>query len=356
MSFSPNITHTERFKEEAWLQGSMLSCLAYGIEMTLFFVCTYYSLHREPKPQRGGSTAAGSSRTQLAGARQIYLLYSTIMFLLGTLYMSANAKYLSLSYITNRNFPGGPSAFQDNMLSAPIAIMGNVCFAAMTWLASALMIWRCAVVYADCQYPMFMILCLPCTLLGVSVAIGTVWLVQVSDSMFPHPDFILVFLSVSLALGVVLAILISGRILVVRQQVAHTGYSSPLTGMTAILIESASMYCALCLVCVVTIATGTPLSRLFLQSLGHVHAITTFLIIFRDTRGDSWTMGTVTRLMHPSMGSTDVKLVSFGTSRGTTSQQQGVLVTREVYKAGGGGQNSSVKDVVSERGSSLNLK
>ncbi|KAJ6547829.1 hypothetical protein DFH09DRAFT_1170671 [Mycena vulgaris] len=323
-----NKTHITRFKEEAWLQGSLLSCLSYGIVLTLFAVCIHYLFSKTRAARRSGAQSTSDT---------IYLLYTMVIFAVGTLFMGATAKYLDLAYIQNRNFPGGPSAFQNAMLSAPIARLGNVTFVMTNWISGALMIWRCSIIYAGCHCPMWMVLFVPGCLFGLSVALGTLWLVQASDMLFPHTNYILIYISVSLGLGVAIAAAITGRLFVIGRIAARTwgpGHASRFTSILALLIESSALYCVFCLVCLIALVSGSPVSRIFLPSLGHIQITATFLIIFRNTQGDGWTTSTATQIMSP-MDSKEIKMVNLSANtevNGSRELQNGVLVTHEISK------------------------
>ncbi|KAJ6631195.1 hypothetical protein B0H10DRAFT_1981348 [Mycena sp. CBHHK59/15] len=290
MSYSPPDTPVERLKEETWMQGAILSCLAYGIELTLFPVCLHYLIRGL---RRRGRAAASGENT-------IYIMYTSSAFVLGTLSIAATAKFLELAYIRNRNFPGGPSAFQDAMRAVPSGKIGNAAFASVNWLAEALMIWRYSMVYTGCGYHMWTLLVLPCSLFLATVALGVLWLLHLSDA---HTEYALL----------------------------HT---SKFTTATAFLVETSSLYCAFLLMCFAAFASGSPISRLFVQSLGHVQIVATFLIIFRETQGDGWSRNTVTRIMAPVdvwPDGSEVKMVHISGARETDSSRE----TRQSCKASG---------------------
>lgn len=80
--------------------------------------------------------------TQKVKSRQTWILltYISVMFILGTLYVASSSKSAELTFIDDRNFPGGPAAFEIVNFSIPINFMGSVVFVIANWLADALMV------------------------------------------------------------------------------------------------------------------------------------------------------------------------------------------------------------------------
>jgi uncharacterized membrane protein YidH (DUF202 family) len=84
------------FNERTWFAGMVLSAVAYGIVFTLF-VLTFQQLIR---------TTTRQNYTQ----RLPFLIYITVMFIFGTVYVGSIAKMGELSFIDYRMFPGGPGS------------------------------------------------------------------------------------------------------------------------------------------------------------------------------------------------------------------------------------------------------
>ena len=112
--------------ERAWLQGDMLSAVAYGAQLVLFCLC-FRLLYNQ--------LSHNNSRSTLS-----ILLFLCVAFILGTLFMASIADFAQLSFIDNRNFPGGPEAFESEMNTNPIELMGNVVFTLQNWLCDGLLV------------------------------------------------------------------------------------------------------------------------------------------------------------------------------------------------------------------------
>jgi hypothetical protein len=130
--------------ERTWLAGTILAAVAYGIVFILF-VLTFKQLIR---------TTTKSNYTQ----RRLLMIYITLLFILGTLYIGSIAKMTELGFIDYRLFPGGPgilpfsssletwctndyhniAAFGQLEFSLPINQMSNVLFVIANWLVNGL--------------------------------------------------------------------------------------------------------------------------------------------------------------------------------------------------------------------------
>jgi hypothetical protein len=88
--------------ERTWLAGTILAAVAYGTVFTLF-VLTFKQLVR---------TTTKDNRTQ----RLCFIIYMTVMLILGTVYIGSVAKMGELSFIDYRMFPGGPGSLPSSAL------------------------------------------------------------------------------------------------------------------------------------------------------------------------------------------------------------------------------------------------
>lgn len=127
-SWSPDETSAVIFAEKTWLQGMILMAVVYGVELTLFTMCMQLLIQRMTRDNR--------TRTI------ILLVYIFVMFICGTLIIASDAQMTQLSFITERNFPGGPSAFETDEFSIPIDELGNVLISVSQWLADGLLASR----------------------------------------------------------------------------------------------------------------------------------------------------------------------------------------------------------------------
>lgn len=54
--------------------------------------------------------------------------------------MVSLAAFTQMAFIDNRNYPGGPDAFENDMFSIPIDNAGNVAFVLSNWLSDAVVV------------------------------------------------------------------------------------------------------------------------------------------------------------------------------------------------------------------------
>lgn len=129
--YRPNVPASQLFAEKMWLQGGILSAVAYGVVLTLFSL--NFCLLRERARQE---TRENSRRRQ----HLALLVYTCFMFIFSTLTMASQAEMTQLGFIDNRDFPGGPAAYETVMFSIPVSMLGNVCFQLMNWSADSLLV------------------------------------------------------------------------------------------------------------------------------------------------------------------------------------------------------------------------
>ncbi|KAH7910908.1 hypothetical protein BJ138DRAFT_48492 [Hygrophoropsis aurantiaca] len=294
MSYSPNESSAQLFAEGTWLQGAIVTSICYGVVLVLYLMC-FQSLWRRIHTRDLG-------RTQ----NIFFLIYVTFIFALGTIYMAFNAQITQMGFINNREYPGGPADFESNTSSPPL----NSAFVISNWCADAMMIWRCIVVYRDSRLSPLVILFGGLMLLA-SVVTGCLWLVIVSS---PAQDatgwmsfsFLFPYLSVSLAINVIISILTAGRLLYHRRRILHVlgpGHGALYTSFAAMIVESAAVYSVVSLLYLIPYAVNSPLANAFMQILGEAQIIAPLLIIYRVAEGKAWSRNHTTQVIATSVES-----------------------------------------------------
>ncbi|KAF9045122.1 hypothetical protein BJ165DRAFT_1541013 [Panaeolus papilionaceus] len=250
-AWRPNFTEAELFEERTWLQGGILSAVAYGIVFTLFIL--NFSLLKD-RTMAPGTLERKRLNVALLG-------YVCIMFLLSTLTMASQAQMTQLGFVDNRNYPGGPGAFQKEMFSLPISNLGNVHLT------------------------------------------GIIYLYQVSRpgaSPWATEMFTLIYSIISLGLNIVLTMMIVVRLFIHRRRVIKaigSRHGAQYTGIISILVESAFILDIIVLLFIIPFALDSPLANTFLSTLVQVQTIASFMIIFRVATGTAWASSTANTLM-----------------------------------------------------------
>ena len=126
ISWTPSEPSDVLFSEKTWLQGAILTGVGYGVVFTLFTQCFRALL----------LSINQANRTQ----QIFFLVYISILFILGTLFMAACAQMTQLSFVQYRDYPTGPSGYENDEFSIPVDELGNVSFVLTNWFADALLV------------------------------------------------------------------------------------------------------------------------------------------------------------------------------------------------------------------------
>jgi len=287
--FTPDESAEIIFAEKAWLQGALLAAVAYGVEFTLFVMSFYLLLQQ----WRFGKTSKKIN---------VFLLtYITVMFILSTLFYAANAQFTQLAFIDNRDFPGGPNQFEQVMFSIPIDELGNVCAILTTWLADAMIVWRCQVIFSGSRFPLWSIMIFPYLLFLGSFVMGLLFLIQVSAASPWTPNSVnwtIPFFSLSLSLNIIVTSAIVIRLLIYRRRISlfmDSSHGRHYTSIAAMIVESASIFSVFSLLFLIPFAMNHPLNQIFFQALSVVQIIAMLLIVFRVAQGKGWNREAITQ-------------------------------------------------------------
>ena len=68
--------------------------------------------------------------------------YSFMIWAMATIGFAANTKFVQMTYIDYRNYPGGPNGFTFDFYTYWVNMFGLVCYVVMNWLADGLMVSR----------------------------------------------------------------------------------------------------------------------------------------------------------------------------------------------------------------------
>jgi len=296
--WGPNEPASTVLAEEAWLQGALVAAIAYGVLLTLFCQCVYLFL----KLKRHSSCT-----TKLP-----FIVVVFLVFMFSTFFTGSNLKFTQQAFIEDRNYPGGPSAYENDL---PSDSLGSVSYVLSQWLCDALIVWRYAMIYKGCFVPMWIILTPPCLVYMGSVVTGILYLVQLSAAspfVNTNLNWTIPYISISLGLNILLTIAIVLRLLLFRRRIASAlgpTHGSQYTSIAAMVVESASLYSIFSILLLVPFALGNSIASVFLQVIGQVQGCATLLIVLRVAGGKAWS--TDTKQMLTSMQSSPVQMSSF---------------------------------------------
>ncbi|ESK95478.1 hypothetical protein Moror_12748 [Moniliophthora roreri MCA 2997] len=310
------------FLERAWLIGTILTGVGYGIVVVLTVLCA-------------GPLVNGLKGRRKDHLRLFSVIYVGLLFLCATLFMAGDSTMAQYSFVDYRLYPGGPAAFENNMFWIPVSEIGNVAFVVSNWLADLVVVWRCLVVFKGSRVPFWAVCIYPCVAYTTSWVFGLLWLVQISATSPWNADFnfTLYYFWTSFILNVTMTLAIVARLLVYRYRITKVmgnRHGRQYTGIVSMIIESSLLYTSFQLIFIVTFALEHPIQPLFLQPLSQVQCISPLLIIFRVTCGHAWTTTTSTQIFQSRLTHELSSTNRSGSSRGYSNQDNSF--TREAMK------------------------
>ncbi|KAG8215361.1 hypothetical protein J3R82DRAFT_8958 [Butyriboletus roseoflavus] len=300
-SYAPDESKSTIIQEETWLQGAFLSSLFFGIETTLSTL-TFLAILRRRTPRR--------SRMDI-----IFLVYIAVLFLIVTASQALLLEWIQMGFITQRNYPGGPSAFFNNAYSIPSSLAETVLAAIANWMMESLLVrlstlhvlfeemahtwfkvWRCRVVCGTRERLWWLGVAIPLLLLITVFVTSSLYIYNGLHGV-PPTIYALAYSISSLALNLTATGFIAGRLLVHRHRVVSQlgrEHGKLYVGIAAVVVESAAIYTGFLLIVIIAYALASPATNLLQQAVWHVQMITSLLIIWRIARGEGWTNSTGT--------------------------------------------------------------
>lgn len=125
-NFAPDEDAATILAEDTWLQGALVTCFAYGIVFTLSIIC-FSALLRDFR------------HTKMR--RDILLLvFVFLTFAVNTAMTGANMQLTMLAFVNDRNYPGGPSAYDALVYTVPVNIAVNDCIIVSVFMGDALLV------------------------------------------------------------------------------------------------------------------------------------------------------------------------------------------------------------------------
>lgn len=143
MSWAPDETSSEIWVERALLAGAGIGNIAYGatialascdvineplitgIHIVLFLMC-FATLWK--------------GRVRSSKSTYGMLIYISSLFILGTIGNASQMRIVQEAYIDNRNYPGGPGAYDVYDGSVLTNVLGTAAYIINAWLADGLLV------------------------------------------------------------------------------------------------------------------------------------------------------------------------------------------------------------------------
>ncbi|KAI0696730.1 hypothetical protein BC835DRAFT_1414123 [Cytidiella melzeri] len=256
MSLTLHKTSAKILTEKVFLQGALLSGVAYGTDLSLFMMTVWL-----PWKRRSGTSLV---------RRYAYITYLVVSFIIGTLSFASSAQFTQLAFIDNCNIEGGSGVYEETMFSIPVDELRNV--------------WRFYAIFNNLRVPRFV------------VALPSAPLAGFIRRWPAIPTWTFPFFALSLSLNILLTICIALRLLIFRKHVVSVlgdSHGFQYTSIAAMVVESAAMFSIFSVLFLVPFTLNHPLNEVFFQAPSGVQIVETLLIMFRVAQGKSLDSNTI---------------------------------------------------------------
>ncbi|KAN0080059.1 hypothetical protein V8E55_009625 [Tylopilus felleus] len=263
--------------------GINVENILYGVELTLYFKTMCILL---------------SKRGMRKKSNIFYALFSSIMLLLITIWIAAQAIFGQHMWILESDFPGGATAYWDAHLAVWYMELSTIVVVLLQLMTDALMIHRCRIVWNSYRVVFAPIILWVATLiLGALVA----WITSFPGSDYytgAGAKFSLAYWSVSVFLNATLTCMICYRL--VRhgrrvQECLGNEYASLYFTVTAIIVESVLPYTLSGIIFLVTLGVGNKTLLTLLCVYFLMMCISPQMLILRVVMGKACNQDTFNR-------------------------------------------------------------
>jgi len=228
------------------------------------------------------------------------LIFICILFVLGNIGNATTIVFGQKTYIDDRNYPGGPSAYFVEQSTNWSCVVANAVYIVNSWFQDGLLVYRFWTIWARNYY----IVALPAMAFVTSTVLSAILIAELSEPgntlwSTISINLAIPYWSISISMTVILTSLIAGRLLFMRyrlRKLMNMETPTPYVTVTAILVESAALYSINGLVFLISYGVNSPVQNLFISLLGQTQSIAPMLIILRVAQNQAWSADTETNL------------------------------------------------------------
>ncbi|KAK0244745.1 hypothetical protein EDD85DRAFT_732551, partial [Armillaria nabsnona] len=273
--------------EQAYNAAVYIGAIAYGAQLVVAYLAIYHVLY--------------GKRQKFAWQ---YIAYITLLVIVSTTYTAGNIHACELTWIDERNYPGGPPGFlyaqnrpQEFLYkqnhTPPLRVAGAAAII-ITFLADVCLLWRCYVVYHN----NWIVVVFPALILFSTATMGVLYLIQISSSSLGKITILayVAYRSSSVTFNILVTFMMVIRLLLMRKRIrASLGpqYGRLYTGLAALMIESALPHTVISILLIGLYCSNNVAYILFVPLLTIVEAVTSELIILRVASGYALSKETV---------------------------------------------------------------
>ncbi|KAG1877200.1 hypothetical protein F4604DRAFT_664937 [Suillus subluteus] len=138
------------------LSLTLFTGICYGTVLTIYIQCLF-SLVQSPMRQSPGQ-------------RLFFFGYTSALFILETLYAAANSRRVWIAFVINWGSPTGPTSYEISLWHDWASIVAMACYIISNWLADALMLGRCVILFRNMENTRWLIP-IPCSMFFVIIGI-----------------------------------------------------------------------------------------------------------------------------------------------------------------------------------------
>ncbi|EIM83546.1 uncharacterized protein STEHIDRAFT_141264 [Stereum hirsutum FP-91666 SS1] len=303
----PNLSADALFYERAALIGGLASWMTFGM---ICVVCLQtVNLLVDDPPKRG--------RTR----NKALIAFTFVMFTLAVSFVGLYTRNYQLEFIDNRDYPGGPMAWGRTQYGSARLASSNAIGVVISWLADGFLLYRCLVIFRFKLYLLIPLVLLflanmgdrsPLSVISESFAdlqlretVSSIFFLyesmQPGSSLYSNNtvDWGLARMILTAALNIILAILITGRLLFFRRRLRRALGTSealavPYISIAAMVIESSMICAASYLALAIPYALNSHAANIFLPSSFLMPVLSTILISMRVASRRAWDSRTMT--------------------------------------------------------------
>lgn len=276
-SYAPvGVSVQDMHAERATYYGTLLATLAYGALLMLYVQLTQV-LFARPKSGR---------------KYWVLVAYAGVLFILATLAVGAIFRFSEMTYIDNRNYPGGPVAFYRDFTSDYVHVIGQSSATILPWIADPLMIQRLWVI---CNQKRWLI-AFPFALYLAKIAVSIPLLIAIISPHDPSwVPFTFAYHGLTVAFNIYVSLTICVRLYMMRgtlEAVMGPLHASFYTSIVTLITESGIFFT---LWITVYLATSTSIvQEVFWLPYPFTMGITRVLIVLRMAQDRAWSRELVT--------------------------------------------------------------
>ncbi|KAK7680852.1 hypothetical protein QCA50_016162 [Cerrena zonata] len=287
-------TPDEILLEKTFVAAGYLTGFGFGVQLVLYLMCMRGLWQRRP----------------LTRFIKFLMFHTTMLCAMNAIWTGTSAYGVQITYVDNRNYPGGPFAFLMVESPLPTNVLSNVGYTIGNIMADALLLWRCSVIWKASMGPSgiyYMIF--PGLMLLASLAMQILFVFETANpnaGFFSSQtvNFVIPWFSISLSLNIILTMMIVAQMIRCRrrgQAVFGSAYGDHYGSISSIFVESAAIYCLCSTILLITYAMDHPINQIWLAIGPAVQNICNYLIIYRvieAARGEPIRLQTQNRSSH----------------------------------------------------------